>query len=73
VTVEVPRIVTVDRCPVRAVPLPDYLPEREIEQCEQALGKGAVCYDRANAWRLAAMLTALAETWRAAKECEVTQ
>jgi len=71
--VEVPRIVTVNPCPVEAAMLPDLPPLAETLRCRQEFGDGSVCYDKVNAWRLAALLTALAETWHAVKACEEAQ
>jgi hypothetical protein len=53
--------------------LPDLPPLAETLRCRQEFGDGSVCYDKVNAWRLAALLTALAETWHAVKACEEAQ
>ena len=70
-TIEVPKIVTVDRCHVAPSPLPEMMPTAaDAAACAAAFGAGAVCFGPGDAWRLAALLEALAETWRAVKACE---
>lgn len=68
-TVEVPRVVTIDRCHVDPSPLPDVPPSREVERCEREFGAGALCFDPGNAHRMHALLQALGETWRAVRDC----
>ena len=72
-TIEVPRIVTIDRCHVEASELPDVAPSGETIVCRQTFGAGSVCYGPADAWRLAALIDALKETWLAVKACEEAQ
>ena len=73
ITVEVPRVVMIDRCEIVASPLPIRPVPADPAACHAAFGDGAKCYDKPNAWRLAALLEALGETWLAVKACEEAQ
>ena len=71
--VEVPRVVTIDRCALEASMLPDVAPMGETIVCAQTWGKGSVCFGPADAWRLEALIAALKETWLAVKACEAKE
>ena len=70
-TVEVPRVVTIDRCALEASELPDVAPvEADKALCVATFGDGALCFDTSNGWRVKALIDALKETWLAVKACE---